>query len=88
MLSLPFSPGTGIMTGAAPGSSGEEAGGASDPAACYASALYPASRNLQADPSDIERLLVPIQDRHVPPQQVSGLLRQAWLRRMILIPVQ
>jgi tetratricopeptide (TPR) repeat protein len=68
------------MTGAVRDTSSRETDGVSDPSAVYASELKAACRNLQADPSDIEHLLVPIQGMQVPPQQLSGLLKQTWLR--------
>jgi hypothetical protein len=55
------------MTGAVLDTSGGEPDGVSDPGAVYASKLKVACKNLQADPSDLEHLLVPIQGVQVPP---------------------
>lgn len=46
----------------------------------YTAALQAASLNLSAQTSDLEQLLDPIQAMEISPQQVSGLLKQLWLR--------
>ncbi|HQU16293.1 MAG: tetratricopeptide repeat protein [Gammaproteobacteria bacterium] len=46
----------------------------------YAATLHAACQNLPAHKSDLERLLGPIHAMQVSQLQVSGLLKQAWLR--------
>ncbi len=46
----------------------------------YSAALNAACLNLPAEKSDLERLLDPIHAMQVSHQQVSGLLKQIWLR--------
>ncbi len=52
----------------------------SEPDSIYAAALNAACLNLQAQKSDLERLLVPLHAMQVSQQQVSGLLKQIWSR--------
>jgi tetratricopeptide (TPR) repeat protein len=51
-----------------------------EPNSAYTVALNAACQNLPAEKSDLERLLVQIQAMQVAQQQVSGLLKQTWLR--------
>jgi len=51
-----------------------------EPNPVYAAALQAACLNLSAQTSDLEHLLDPIHALQVSPQQVSGLLKQVWLR--------
>ena len=51
-----------------------------EPNPVYAAALQAACLNLSAQTSDLERLLDPIHAMQISPQQVSGLLKQVWLR--------
>lgn len=52
----------------------------SEPNPAYTAELHAACQNLPAQKSDLERLLVPMHEMQVSQQQVSGLLKQTWLR--------
>ncbi|MDT8388153.1 MAG: tetratricopeptide repeat protein [Thiogranum sp.] len=52
----------------------------SDTQAAWSAELNAACQSLQTEPADLEPLLVPLQEKRIPRQQVFPLLRQSWLR--------
>jgi tetratricopeptide (TPR) repeat protein len=68
------------MSRAVPDTSGEVSEDVSDSSSVYAAELNAACRNLQAHRSDLEHLIGLMREMRVPPQQVSGLIKQTWLQ--------